>query len=297
MTKWRPGEIQQASAVASADFPGSLPSTQELFGRLRRGYGVGLEAYRSEALRPQLEHRMSAVGLSSLDDYLEFTTRSFDEFNRLLDALLIGSTSFHRDPLAFDALGAYLPQLGAEESLRAWVAGCSTGEEAYTVAMVLLEHAERHGLDLDKVRVFATDLRASCLTFARRGQYRPGSLAAVPLALRDKYFVVDAKCCKVRKRLRAAVCFGQHDLLSDPPFAKLHLISCRNVLLYLQTFSQRDVLTRLHYGLVPKGTLLLGPAESPAAAPGLFQAIDREHRLYGKLVPPRRPTPHAEQRP
>lgn len=168
------------------------------------------------------------------------------------------------------------------EGLRAWVAGCSTGEEAYSVAITLLERAE-HGA---QVLVFATDLRPGCLARARQGRYPVAALAAVPAELREKYFVREGSTCRVRRHLRDAVCFGEHDLLRHPPFGKLHLISCRNVLLYLQTSAQHYVLHRLHYGLLPEGALFLGLAESPAAAPGLFRTRDRQHRVYGKLSAP-----------
>jgi two-component system CheB/CheR fusion protein len=260
-----------------------LPSTDELFGRIRRGYGINLESYRAEALRPQLQQRMNALGLSSVPDYLALTSRNRQEFDRLLDALLIGSTSFFRDPLSFDAVSEYFSKESCSGAvMRAWAAGCSTGEEAYSLAMLMLETVAQQGRPGQGVRVFATDVRASSLEVARRGCYSAAALQAVSPERRERFFTPDAGGYRVRKELREAVLFGQHDVLNDAPFSKLDLICCRNVLLYMNDAAQRHVFERFHFGLHPEACLFLGPAESAAAAPGLFQPHDRDHRLYRK---------------
>ncbi len=259
-----------------------FPSTAELFGRIRRGQGIDLEAYRPETLRPLLRRRMDVLGVDSLATYLALTARDPGELKRLLDLLLIGSTAFFRDAPSFDALRDYFTSEGEPwpegPPLRAWVAGCSTGEEAYSLAMLLLEQAEAC-----EVRVFATDLRSTSLQKARQGFYRESAMGGVSPERRARFFVPAHGGYQVTRRLRNAVVFGQHDLLVDPPFSRLDVISCRNVLLYLGEAAQLRVLERFHFGLQPEGVLFLGPAESTAAAPRHFRPHDRAHRLYRKL--------------
>jgi two-component system CheB/CheR fusion protein len=259
----------------------ALPASSELFGRLRRGYGIDLEAYRAHAMWPQLARRMADLHIESVSEYVELCGRSSGEAQRLLDALLNGSTSFFREPQAFHAMQCWFSREcpRGDDDVRAWVAGCSSGEEAYSVAIALQEAVEARG-ERRKVRVFATDVRQSAVQVAQRGWYPARVSAQLTPERLNKHFVEEAGGHRVRPALRAAVVFGRHDLLMDPPFAKLDFVSCRNVLLYLDAAAQRNVLQRLHYALRPWGTLLLGSADSVSSASDLYMEQSREHSLY-----------------
>lgn len=260
-----------------------IPTSDELLGRLRSGYGVDLSRYRAQPIRTQISRRMEAFGLSSLAEYLTLTSVDLGEFRRLLDAVLVGSTSFFREPSAFSALRTHLIE-GQEfrhvsGDARAWVAGCSTGQEAYSVAMVLLEALEARG-ERRGVRIFATDVRPSALRIARRGWYPAAAAQELGPERLARFFVPEDGGFRVSARLRDAVIFGQHDLLRDPPYAKLDLVSCRNLLMYLDRETQGEVLQRFHFGLQARGTLMLGAAESTRAASALFLPRERAERIY-----------------
>lgn len=254
-------------------------------------FGVDLSLYESIDLRAQVAARMTELALEHAEDYVSLFERNPDERRVLLPRLVIGTTSFFRDPWVFDELQERVfPELLAakrDRAVRMWITGCSTGEEVYSIAITLLELLARSGVRPD-VRIFATDVRDDAVEYARRGVYAPSIQAQVAPPRLARFFVPCSHGYQVRPMLRDIVLFKRHDVLRDPPFAQLDLVSCRNLLIYLGRSGQQRVLQRLSYALLPGATLLLGHSESARAASQLFLLRNAQSRLYTK---PRQATP------
>lgn len=258
--------------------------------------------YRQAVLLRQLDRRLQVRAVADLDAYLHLLANDPDEARMLLRDLLIGVTAFFRDRAAFDALErTVLPALfdgaGAGQPLRAWVAACASGEEAYTLAMLLADAAAAAG-GRREIRIFATDIDEEALRIAQAGVYPAASVAQVPQPRLERHFTRAADGYRVRKSLRKLVVFARHDLLRDPAFARLDLVSCRNFLIYLERGRHRELLAQFHFALNRGGCLMLGGAESADTAADLFAPLDLEHRLYrarpGAVPrPPTPPTPPA----
>ncbi|HEY3601006.1 MAG TPA: CheR family methyltransferase, partial [Chthoniobacterales bacterium] len=208
----------------------------------------------------------------------------------LLDDLLIGVTHFFRDHEAFAALDANLPQLFAGkkhgDELRVWVAGCATGEEAYSIAMLLCDHAQTLG-DPPSVQIFATDIDDQAINHARNGLYTATIEADVSPERLRRFFVREGGAYRVKKSLRDRVLFATHNVLADPAFSRLDLVSCRNLLIYLTREAQMQVFDLFHFALRAGGLLLVGGAESADHAHGLFTPLDQHHRIYVRRSVPR----------
>lgn len=207
--------------------------------------------------------------------------------------MLIGVTGFFRDRAAFDALDRLvLPSLMAPgaHSPRVWVAACSTGEETWSLGMLLADHAERRNLG-HGWQVFASDIDAHAIGLARAGLYADAIAADIPLPQLQRYFTRDAARYKVRKLLRARTLFTQHNLLHAPAFSRLDLVSCRNVLIYLNQDLHRQLLQHFHFALNPEGYLMLGSTESADMAADLFEPVDAAHRIYRARPVQRTPRP------
>lgn len=243
--------------------------------------------YKASTVDRRVRRRMQVLGLTSLHDYLARLEKDKDETLLLFRDLLIGVTQFFRDPEAFEAVSrAALPDLlqrrSADDELRVWVPGCATGEEAYSLAILLLEHVERMDSP-PAVRVFGSDIDENALHVARLARY-PKSIAAdvSPERLERHFDSEDGTYC-IRRQVRELCLFAQHNMLRDPPFSRIDLISCRNVLIYMNADLQRRLLPVFHYALRPDGFLLLGPAENANQPPRLFRERDRGHRLYQRI--------------
>lgn len=263
----------------------------EMLAVLLRETGHDFTPYRQPTLLRRLERRLQVRGLPDLPAYLQLLHRDASEPAALLKELLIGVTSFFRDPDAFAVLDQrVLPALfegrPPQEQLRAWVAPCATGEEAYTIAMLLAGQAARQS-PAPAVQVFASDIDESALQIARAGRYLPTIADDVPLGLLQYWFTFDGAYHQVRKGLRERVLFARQNLLHDPAFSRLDLISCRNFLIYLNREAHRHILQTFHFALKPGGYLLLGNAESADAAPDLFVAVDAGQRIYRATPAPR----------
>jgi two-component system, chemotaxis family, CheB/CheR fusion protein len=289
-------EIQLNSTTAAPD--DQHATLGKLFALLRARTGHDFSNYKKATVLRRIERRMQFARQESLGDYLGFVRQRPDEVKGLFNDLLITVTSFFRDPEAFDALEAQvIPKLitefSGEKEMRGWVAGCSTGEEAYSVSILLCEQAARVD-DPPKFQIFASDLADTVFPFAREGLY-PDSIAAdVKPERLARFFTREPTGYRVKKSVRERVLFAPHDLLKDPPFARLDLIVCRNVLIYLEANLQRQVLEVFHYALKPGGFLFLGSSESGEAASDLFSPVDKKHRLFVRQssspkTPPRMP--------
>ncbi len=264
----------------------------EILALLRRETGVDFRGYKPTMVNRRLLRRMAVSGASTLEEYLAFARRAPAELVSLERELLVSVTHFFRDPAVFAqvrrlALAPLARSAGNGDALRFWVAGCATGEEAYSLAIAAFEEARLAGRALP-LKVFATDLDRHALDVASRGAYPESIAADVPPELLERYFEHQGNEYVVSRALRQAVLFAPHNLTADPPFTRLALVSCRNLLIYLEPAQQRRVLARFHYALRPGGTLLLGSSESVGDLATVFRPLDPASRLFtstGSLPP------------
>jgi len=245
-----------------------------------------LTLYKPSTLRRRIERRMAIHGVKRMEEYAIFLLENPSELDLLFKEMLIGVTNFFRDPEAWDELGAVvLPELlaraGPDRHFRAWVAGCSTGEEAFSLAMVFAEAQERLASQgRHTLQIFGTDLSADAIAFARRGRY-PASIAADVSAERLAHFFHEqGGGYLIDSRIREMVLFAQHDLIMDPPFTRLDLLICRNVLIYFSATLQKRILPLFHYSLLRSGVLMLGGSETVGPAQSLFPPLSSKSRLY-----------------
>jgi len=249
--------------------------------------------YKPSTLTRRIERRMAVHGVADMAAYAALLSQSTSEVELLFQEMLIGVTCFFRDPSAWRELqDEALPELLARRAsdagpVRAWVAGCSTGEEAYSLAIALREAAEaQQRPELRRVQIFATDLNAEAIALARKGQYSHEIAAHVGPERLSRYFVPQANGYAVEKSIREMVLFAQHDVSQDPPFTRLDVLCCRNVLIYFSAALQQRLMPLFHYCLRPGGLLLLGGSETVGRAQGLFAATHPKSRLYRRLDHP-----------
>jgi len=266
-----------------------LPELGTFVDILRRRCAVDFSGYKAGTLSRRIRQRMT---LARCDDTLAYCARITDdetEREALCQDLLINVTEFFRDPAVFSLLtDEVLPDLlrgrDPSDDLRLWSAGCASGEEAYSLAMLALDAASRFGFT-GNVKVFATDIHATVLTGASHGIYSDESVRAIPEALLRRFFQRDEKGWRVDGALRRHVVFARHNLLADPPFTRIDLASCRNLLIYLKPQAQLKALTQLHFALKPQGLLLLGASETAGEYESrAFMTVDRSRKLYRKQV-------------
>ncbi|MGX4642571.1 CheR family methyltransferase [Massilia sp. SYSU DXS3249] len=260
------------------------PALETVLSLLCKRTGYDFRQYKRPTILRRLERRLQVRGVPDLEAYHRLLEQDRRESKALLQDLLIGVTSFFRDREAFDCLEqAILPRLfqdkGPADELRAWVAACSSGEEAYSVAMLLADHASALTAP-PALQVFASDIDERAIAVARGGRYPAGIAADVPPEYLARYFTQEDSHYKARKLLRDRILFAPHNLLQDPAFSRLDLITCRNFLIYLNREMQMRVLELFHAALNPGGYLFLGSAESTEMAPHLFSPVDAGHRLY-----------------
>jgi two-component system CheB/CheR fusion protein len=269
----------------AAEPPASLAAPLDgILDRLQAGSGINFRDYKATTVLRRIERRMQVLRAPSLSAYLECLAASADELTLLRRELLIPVTRFFRDPEAFDTLAAEVvtPLVSSHagpEPLRVWVAACATGEEAYSVAALFSEAFQREGRR-PAVKIFATDVEPQYLEVAGNGWYPATVAAEVPPARLERFFVRRDDGYAVRPELRQRVIFARHDLLADPPFTRMDLVVCRNMLIYLQPAAQELALRRLQYALNPGGVLMLGPSESLGEALGDFAQVHGRHKLY-----------------
>lgn len=266
---------------------------------LRTATGSDLTGYKKATILRRIRRRMALLKIEDLADYARHLQGRPDEVRHLYEDLLIHVTSFFRNPKAFEALRRdVFPRLlqgrNPEAPVRVWVPGCSTGEEAYSVAICLLAGLDGLGAS-PPIQIFGTDLRESAVEKARAGLYLENIAADVPPEMLERFFSRVNSNYQVSKTVRDLCVFARHDLIRDPPFSRVDFISCRNVLIYLEPGVQRKVMANFHYALNPTGLLLLGSAETVVASADLFQPVDRENRIYARqaAVPHTVPGPGA----
>ncbi len=267
------------------------PEFEALLRYLAASRGFDFTAYKRSSLIRRTRLRMQSVGVLSFGQYLDYLQANAEEFSRLFDALLINVTSFFRDTAAWDFLRAnVVPEIVARKSrgrtdpIRVWSSACSSGEEAYSVAMLFADFLDGESV-ADRLKIYATDVDESALSIARAGIYSARAVSAIPTTAREKYIEGTDNRWVVKQDLRRSVIFGRHDLLRDAPIGKLDLLLCRNALMYFNSESQEKVIPRFLFALNEGGVLFLGKAESLLVSHSGFAPLDARLRIFKKVVP------------
>lgn len=271
-------EEQKDAAGLRDDVKEGLPAiTSQLRKRLKHDFS----GYKPNTLIRRIQRRMQVLQIESVAAYVEHLRQEPAEGDALFRELLIGVTQFFRDEDAFDALRTkILPALFAakhpDEPIRVWVAGCATGEEVFSIAIVLKEAMAEHNAET-AVTIFGTDIDKNAIAFARAARFRKMDGVSPPRL--ERWFFRDREAYCPVPAIREMCVFSEHSVIKDPPFSKLDLISCRNVLIYMDTELQHRVMQTFHYGLKPGGYLFLGPSESVSLETKLYTVIDKKHRI------------------
>ena len=271
----------------SAQAPGKQPEPlQGIFDQLQQRTRHDFSLYKPTTLHRRIERRMAIHSIATLENYTQFLRQNPQEVDLLFKELLIGVTSFFRDPdvwrhMAEVTLPELLTRKNDERHLRAWVVGCSTGEEAYSLAMVCSEVIGRHKIDSGfSLQIFATDLSREAIDTARRGRYPAAISNSVSAERLTRFFHRHGNGYEINGTIRDMVLFAQQDVVLDPPFTRLDMICCRNLLIYFESNLQRRLMPMFHYSLRPGGVLLLGTAETVGQGSRLFTATESKLRLY-----------------
>ncbi len=258
---------------------------KKILSLLHNHSGVDFTLYKSSTIQRRITRRLLLSKQNGLEDYASFLRGNTQELDALYSDVLISVTSFFRNAEMFDALQrdvlpALLKQRG-DDPLRCWVLGCSTGQEAYSIAMAFLEVAEKVAR-IRKLQIFATDLNEALLEKARQGLYTKNLEQEISPERLRRFFTEEGGGYRISKTLREMVVFARQNLISDPPFSRMDLISCRNVLIYLEPGLQKKALPTFHYALKPNGFLLLGSSESIGGFTDLFEPVDKKHKIFSR---------------
>ncbi len=259
-------------------------SVGTLLGLLRNAFGSDFSAYKPSTIERRIERRLNLNKIDSLEDYLKFVQASPQELRTLHKDVLIGVTSFFRDGEPFEVLASkILPDIIRQKrpgaAIRIWIPACSTGEEAYSVAITVIEALEERIHDY-RIQIFATDLDPESIEQARRGAYPESIANDVSQERLQRFFVRTEDGYRIARRVRDLIVFSLQNVIKDAPFSRLDLITCRNLLIYLQPVLQKRLLGVLHYALNPGGYLLLGSSETVGDSPELFSIVDRRNKVY-----------------
>jgi two-component system CheB/CheR fusion protein len=267
--------------AASVDAPG----LEAMLDYLHRSRGFDFTGYKRTTLARRIRRRMNVLGVKTYAEYVDYLEVRPDEFPQLFNTILINVTGFFRDPAAWVSLRSMVEERIAKRpsgsSIRVWCAGCASGEEPYTLAMMFAEILGPSEC-ADRVKIYATDVDEEALAEARLGTYPPKAVEALPPGLVDKYFTRVGGSFLFNKDLRRAVIFGRHDLVQDAPISRVDVISCRNTLMYFNADTQTRILNRLHFALNDEGILFLGKAEMLLTHANLFTPLEMKLRVFGR---------------
>ncbi|WP_417602520.1 CheR family methyltransferase [Owenweeksia hongkongensis] len=258
---------------------------KDILKMLSLSFGTDFSSYKPSTIKRRLNKRINQLALQSIDDYYQFIQKHPGEIGVLFETMLIGVTEFFRNEKAFEILRKYLEKILAEksvgDSIRVWSVGCSTGEEPFSIAILLHEIL---GDDVDKysIQIFATDIDQRAIAIARKGIYTLEHIKNIPSNWLGKYFYKTSGKYELKKTLRQHVLFSKHDITTDPPFVKLDLLSCRNLLIYFDANLQREVIPVFHYAVNPKGYLFLGKSENISNMGDLFSSLESNSRIFQK---------------
>lgn len=259
---------------------------RKIFQLLRARTGLDFTFYKANTIRRRLNRRLTINKVKGLENYVKILRQQSGELEALHQDLLINVTSFFRNPAVFETLKRkifpkLIKDLSGADTLRIWVAGCSTGQEAYSIAMAYAEFADNQDASVP-VQIFASDVNGAILEFARAGCYSKADVSMVGAKRLQRFFTAEEGRYRVQKAIRDLVVFAQHNLLQDPPFTRVDLISCRNMLIYFEPALQQKLIPAFHYALKPGGFLLLGSSESVGQFHNLFATVEKTHRVYTK---------------
>ncbi|MDQ1653329.1 MAG: two-component system, chemotaxis family, CheB/CheR fusion protein [Cryptosporangiaceae bacterium] len=263
------------------------PEFENLLVHLREVRGFDFTGYKRSSLMRRVHRRMSQVPVTTYGEYQDYLEVHPEEFTTLFNTILINVTGFFRDPEAWshlrsEVLGPMIAARGDEATIRVWSAGCASGEEAYTLAIVL---AEMIGIDQfrKRVKVYATDVDEEGLTQARHASYSERDVSSLPPEILEKYFETSANRYVFRKDMRRSVIFGRNDLVQDAPISRIDLLVCRNALMYFNAETQARILARFHFALCDDGVLFLGKAEMLLSHTSMFVPVDLKRRIFRKV--------------
>lgn len=295
-----PGELAVAVQRYARRQAAGLPTRQstpddgewvdKIFAIMLAHCGVDFSRYKPASVRRRMERRMHALDCSKMSGYLDIISDDPGERDRLRDEIFIGVTRFMRDPEAWSELTErcirpLIHSAPTKSAIRVWVPGCSSGQEAYSLAFLLADELERRGDGRD-FRIFATDIDARAISRASSGAFPLVERDAIPSALAERYTKPDGEFFVVSSHIRNHLTFAVHNVLADPPFTKLQLLSCRNMLIYLNPEAQEAALDRFAFSLSPGGFLFLGPSESAATATRVFAPVDAKWKIFSRTNQP-----------
>ncbi|MBC8330811.1 MAG: PAS domain-containing protein [Anaerolineae bacterium] len=263
------------------------PALENLLEYLRQSRGFDFTGYKRNSLQRRIQKRMAMVSINDYSDYVDYLEVHPDEFELLFNTILINVTAFFRDKPAWDYLqNEIIPRIihakKTNETVRVWSAGCASGEEAYSMAILLAEALGENDFR-NRVKIYATDVDEEALAEARHARYSAENLKAIDPVLRDKYFYETPEGTIFRSDLRRQLIFGRHDLVQDAPISRLDLLVCRNTLMYMNADTQSEILQRLHFALREDGYLFLGKAEMMLTRTNLFLPTDLTYRVFSKV--------------
>lgn len=290
------------TSPSEQEFHRPEPEFQQILRMLQQRMGTDFTEYKPTTLHRRLGRRMALLQIESLSRYLNYLGDHPAEVEALYQDVLIGVTSFFRDASTFQTLAReILPGLLAAKSadapIRMWVPGCSTGEEVYSLAICLLEALAENASPPRPIQLFGTDLNTRAIEYARAGLYPQASIGVLSSTRLNRFFRPINGSYQIHKNVRELCVFAQHNLLKNPPFSHLDLLSCQNVLIYLKPMAQRKAMLALHYALAPQGVLLLGPSETIGRTTDLFVPFgDHKRQWYGKKSGSWRPSAFGENR-
>ncbi|TWT32857.1 chemotaxis protein CheB [Blastopirellula retiformator] len=270
----------------AANNPALLEGFDAIFQLLRTNYDINFSFYKRTTVARRVQRRLVMNQITDLDEYVERLRNDSGELNRLYKDLLIGVTKFFRDGDAFERLKSeVLPPLidkvSTDGELRVWVAGCATGEEAYSLAILIQEIADQRNRPLN-VKIFATDVHRTSLEFASAGVYTESSVSEVPSSRLERFFTRVKNGFRVSQDLRQMIVFAPHNVIKDAPFTKIDLITCRNMLIYLEPLAQKKAVSLFHFALNTGGVMMMGPSETPGELAEEFTAIDERWKVFRK---------------
>ncbi|MEL4454426.1 CheR family methyltransferase [Lutimonas vermicola] len=262
---------------------------------LRNETGCNFSDYKDSTVIRRVEKRMAINQIIKLENYIKYLQNNSEEVIKLFNELLIGVTSFFRDKEPFEFLRQkVIPKIIEKKSdndtIRIWIPGCSTGEEAYTIAILFDEIVSKQNKNI-KVQIFASDIDEKAINIARLGVYPDTIITDVTTDRLNNYFYVEGSSYRIKKEIRDQIIFAEHNLIKDPPFSKLDMISCRNLLIYLNIEAQKKVFSIFHYALLDKGILFLGSSESLGEYGDIFEVVDRKSKIF------KRKNVHADKMP
>ncbi len=266
----------------------NLESFEALLDYLKKNRGSDFTGYKRQSLMRQITRRMQTVNITDYGDFQDYLEVHPEEFTYLFNTILINVTSFFRDKdawnyLAREIIPGILTFKKENEAIRIWSAGCASGEEAYTIAMLMTEAIGEESFK-NRVKIFATDIDEAALYQARNAIYLAKEMEPVPQELRDKYFTIAGGSYVFKADLRSSIIFGRHDLIQDAPISHLDLLVCRNTLMYFNSQTQSKILSRFHLALNDSGFIFLGRAELLLTHAHLFSPEILKHRIFKKKI-------------